>query len=35
MENEFRLGLATIESGETQKGARRFANGAGRHGKFE
>jgi enoyl-CoA hydratase len=30
--NEFRLGIATIESGETEAGARRFAAGAGRHG---
>lgn len=35
MDNEFRLGLATIESGETQEGARRFADGSGRHGIFE
>ena len=27
------LGLATIASGETAEGARRFASGAGRHGK--
>ena len=32
--NEFRLGLATIESGETLEGAGRFAGGAGRHGEF-
>jgi enoyl-CoA hydratase len=30
--NEFRLGLATIASGEAEAGARRFAAGAGRHG---
>jgi len=30
--NEFRLGIATVESGETEAGARRFAAGAGRHG---
>ncbi len=30
--NETRLGLAVIDSGETQEGARRFAGGAGRHG---
>src|SRR5438874_1115319 len=30
--NEFRLGIATVESGETETGARRFAAGAGRHG---
>jgi enoyl-CoA hydratase len=33
--NEFRLGLATIRSGETRAGATRFAEGAGRHGTFE
>lgn len=31
--NEVRHGLATIESGETEQGARRFQDGAGRHGK--
>jgi enoyl-CoA hydratase len=30
--NEFRLGIATVESGETEAGGRRFAAGAGRHG---
>jgi enoyl-CoA hydratase len=30
--NEFRRGMATVESGETEAGARRFAAGAGRHG---
>ena len=30
--NEFRLGIATVDSGETEAGARRFAAGAGRHG---
>ena len=30
--NEFRLGIRTVESGETEAGARRFAAGAGRHG---
>jgi enoyl-CoA hydratase len=30
--NEFRLGITTVESGETEAGARRFAAGAGRHG---
>ncbi len=34
MRNEFRLGRATVESGETRAGAARFAAGAGRHGKF-
>jgi enoyl-CoA hydratase len=32
--NEFALGKTTTESGESQEGARRFASGAGRHGKF-
>jgi enoyl-CoA hydratase/carnithine racemase len=32
--NEFALGKATIDSGESQEGARRFASGAGRHGRF-
>lgn len=31
--NEVRLGLETIRSGETQAGAQRFAEGAGRHGR--
>ena len=35
MENEFRLGLETVESGETLDGAARFAKGAGRHGSFK
>lgn len=35
MRNEFRLGRATIESGETRAGATRFAQGAGRHGVFD
>jgi enoyl-CoA hydratase len=30
--NEFRLGIATVNSGESEAGARRFATGAGRHG---
>lgn len=34
LRNEFRLGLNTILSGETQAGAGRFAEGAGRHGRF-
>ncbi len=33
--NEFRLGMATIDSGETRAGAARFAAGAGRHGDFD
>ncbi|HEV3234007.1 MAG TPA: crotonase/enoyl-CoA hydratase family protein [Candidatus Dormibacteraeota bacterium] len=32
LRNEHRLGVATIESGETLSGAQRFAAGAGRHG---
>jgi enoyl-CoA hydratase len=32
--NEYRHGIAVIESGETQHGAARFAAGAGRHGSF-
>ncbi len=32
---ETELGLATIRSGETREGARRFASGAGRHGAFD
>jgi enoyl-CoA hydratase len=35
MAREFELGLATVESAETLKGAARFAKGEGRHGKFE
>jgi len=35
MLNEFRLGFETIQSGETAEGARRFREGAGRHGSFE
>jgi enoyl-CoA hydratase len=34
MANEFRLGKATADTGESQEGARRFASGAGRHGQF-
>jgi len=34
MKNEFRLGRAVLESGETVDGATRFARGAGRHGSF-
>jgi enoyl-CoA hydratase/carnithine racemase len=30
--NEFRLGIATVESGKSEAGARRFAAGDGRHG---
>jgi enoyl-CoA hydratase len=32
--NEFALGKLTHDSGESQEGARRFAEGAGRHGQF-
>jgi enoyl-CoA hydratase len=32
--NEYRHGIATIQSGETREGAARFASGSGRHGKF-
>ena len=32
--NEFGLGKGTIDSGESQEGARRFASGVGRHGQF-
>ena len=35
MKNEFKRGLNVIEAGETVAGAKRFASGAGRHGKFE
>jgi len=35
MAHEFELGMATVESGETLKGASRFIKGAGRHGEFE
>ena len=33
--NEYRLGITTIRSGETQAGAARFAAGHGRHGRFD
>ena len=33
--HESRLGLETIQSGETQEGAARFASGEGRHGRFD
>jgi len=32
--NEYVLGIATVQSGETREGATRFAGGAGRHGKL-
>jgi enoyl-CoA hydratase len=34
MHNELQRGLATLASGETLSGAARFAQGAGRHGRF-
>ncbi len=34
IENEVKLGLATLRSGETASGAQRFAQGEGRHGEF-
>ncbi len=35
LENEARLGIEVIASGETAAGAARFAAGEGRHGRFE
>lgn len=35
MRNETRLGIRTIESGETVNGATRFTQGSGRHGSFD
>jgi enoyl-CoA hydratase len=35
LREETRLGLQVIRSGETAEGARRFADGAGRHGAYE
>ncbi|MGB5311444.1 MAG: crotonase/enoyl-CoA hydratase family protein [Polyangiales bacterium] len=34
MRNELRIGIDTIQSGETVRGAQRFRDGAGRHGTF-
>ena len=34
MQSELKLGLATLASGETVRGAGRFADGQGRHGDF-
>jgi enoyl-CoA hydratase len=34
MRHEFTLGIETVASGETLEGARRFAEGKGRHGDF-
>ena len=33
--NEFRLGMGTLQSGESSAGAGRFTSGAGRKGKFQ
>jgi enoyl-CoA hydratase len=33
-QNEFRLGMETVQSGESKEGASRFAGGQGRHGKI-
>jgi enoyl-CoA hydratase len=33
--NEFALGVQSLESGESVEGARRFAAGTGRHGRFD
>jgi len=35
LSNEFALGKVTHDSGESQEGARRFAAGAGRHGRYD
>lgn len=35
LREETRMGLEVIRSGETRRGAARFASGAGRHGAFE
>jgi len=35
LRQETRIGMRVIASGETLEGARRFAEGAGRHGRFE
>lgn len=35
LRNEFRLGMAVINSGETAAGAKRFSSGKGRHGTYE
>jgi enoyl-CoA hydratase len=34
LNHEFRLGMETVNKGETLEGAGRFAGGAGRHGTF-
>ena len=35
LQNEFRIGMEAIHSGETREGATRFKQGAGRHGSFD
>jgi len=35
IQNEFALGMRTLQSGETLRGAQRFTTGSGRHGKFD
>ena len=35
LENEFRLGIESVATGETSEGAARFTSGKGRHGTFE
>jgi enoyl-CoA hydratase len=35
LQNELRIGMAAIRSGETREGATRFRSGAGRHGRFD
>jgi enoyl-CoA hydratase len=34
LQEEFRGGMAVVQSGETRAGALRFSAGAGRHGDF-
>ena len=34
-QNELRHGMTVLKSGESRKGAQKFAGGAGRHGKFD
>lgn len=35
LQNELRIGMKAVRSGETRDGATRFREGAGRHGRFE
>jgi enoyl-CoA hydratase len=35
IQNEFSYGMATLQSGETLAGAKKFMGGKGRHGGFE